>query len=495
MRLYSKDYVHLKVKIGHQSPEDDASAISFALQIIESSCKGGKIRADANRGFDEVSAERFANALGTVGPDALRCFEYIEEPLKTKALGGIDQLSFATHVSDLERFYSRTALPYALDETLFDLASLHEHQFDPIAQDLRKVLVDTRGCVSLILKPSLLGLELSFRLARLAHEELGIGAVFTSSFDSGVGLAYISFLASLSDGLDSSHQDNKFAHGLGTFCMLDEDCLSPPFESYVNQQGVLNVASLSRAFYGLGLDEVKYLSISPLEAPPLSSSGDSVLYREVQGAGSSQILESDSFEASTATSSSGREISLFASLPLSFSADIACARFTDLPQQPRWSPWLSSVAYVDADGETEWTLKIRGVTFRWRAMSSLLERPNKGIRWESKSGLKNTGVVEFIETGDASSLMKVTMAIVVPRIVTSLFKGTSVFLEDFLRNKILKWSLEMFRDVVKGDLALEEGNAELGDALFGAVEGKASAIEATLSLQVENSDGKECDID
>ena len=54
-------------------------------------------------------------------------------------------------------------------------------------------------------------------------------------------------------------------------------------------------------------------------------------------------------------------------------------------------------------------------------------------------------------------------------------------MEDFLRNKIMKWSLEMFRDVVKGDLALEEGNLELGDALFGAVEGKASAIEATLS--------------
>jgi hypothetical protein len=39
----------------------------------------------------------------------------------------------------------------------------------------------------------------------------------------------------------------------------------------------------------------------------------------------------------------------------------------------------------------------------------------------------------------------------------------------------------MFRDVVKGDLALEEGNLELGDALFGSVEGKAVAIETALS--------------
>lgn len=51
---------------------------------------------------------------------------------------------------------------------------------------------------------------------------------------------------------------------------------------------------------------------------------------------------------------------------------------------------------------------------------------------------------------------------------------------------MLKWSLEMFRDVVKGDLALEDGNIELGDALFGAVEGKANAIEATLSNPIDD---------
>jgi hypothetical protein len=103
------------------------------------------------------------------------------------------------------------------------------------------------------------------------------------------------------------------------------------------------------------------------------------------------------------------------------------------------------------------------------------------------SGLKNTGIVEFVSTGAKSSLMKVRMTIITPRILSSLFKGTSVFFEDFLRNKLLKWSLEMFRDVVKGDLALEAGDVELGDALFGAVEGKASAIEATLSFPLESN--------
>ena len=495
------DFESWKVKIGHQNSEADVSAISYAVQMIEASRNvgAGKIRADANRGFEEEEALKFASGLNALGRNVLDRFEYIEEPLKLKTPlgGGEGKGLFGEHISRLERFYDLTSITYALDETVFDIAAHHEYKFDRIEKDLKDLTSDTRGCAALILKPSLLGLELSLQLAKLARKELGIGAVFTSSFDSGVGLAYTSFLATLSDSISGQQAMAKYAHGLGTYCMLDEDCLSPPFESYVSQRGVLNVAPLSRAFYGLGLDELESLSISPLEAPPLSSSlEECIIYpSEVQsigGAGASQIIESDCFEASTETSRSGREISLFASLPLPFSADVACSRFTDLPQQPRWSPWISSVAYVaDVDGETEWTLRIRGVTFRWRASSFLLEQPSKGIRWESNSGLKNTGVVEFIETSDSSCLMKVTMAIVVPRIVSSLFKGTSIFFEDFLRNKILKWSLEMFRDVVKGDLALEEGNSELGDALFGAVEGKASAIEATLSLQVDKNDGGE----
>lgn len=78
------------------------------------------------------------------------------------------------------------------------------------------------------------------------------------------------------------------------------------------------------------------------------------------------------------------------------------------------------------------------------------------------------------------------MKILTPPLLASLFRGTSVFVEDFLQNKLLKWSLEMFRDVVKADIALERGDVDLGDALFGAVEGRANAIEATLSSDGTN---------
>jgi len=41
----------------------------------------------------------------------------------------------------------------------------------------------------------------------------------------------------------------------------------------------------------------------------------------------------ESYQASVSTSSTGRGISVQVSLPLPFSDDIACTRFTDLPQQ------------------------------------------------------------------------------------------------------------------------------------------------------------------
>ena len=137
------------------------------------------------------------------------------------------------------------------------------------------------------------------------------------------------------------------------------------------------------------------------------------------------------------------------------------------------------VAYL-GKGQTEWTLNVRGVEFRWKADSKLLDDP-KGIMWESTSGLKNKGLVEFIKVSENSCLMRVKMSIITPRIIALAFKTSGEFVKDFVERKLLKWSLESFRDVVKADLALERGDAELGDALFGAVEGRSNAIEATLS--------------
>jgi 2-succinyl-5-enolpyruvyl-6-hydroxy-3-cyclohexene-1-carboxylate synthase len=479
----SKTYPSVKVKVGHGEIGQDVLAISQVYQMQQAS---GMLRADANRSWSYSNAVNFAAELVERNPMALQRLEYIEEPLEQQISNVAGNVwSLADQVDALERWYKSTAIPYALDESMADLAQMHDHDFDAMRRDIRGAFPSYRGCAALVLKPTVLGLELSLRLARFARKELGIGAVFTSTFDSGVGLSYISFLASVSDMSPTSAGVKAYPHGVGTFSLLSEDSLSPPFGSYVNEKGLLNVASLSRALYGLGLDEIRDFSISPPAAILVDGETDGLLTGYAAVKPDASTTSRKDFEASIATSSSGREIRIVASLHLPFSADIACSRFTDLPQQPRWSPWISSVAYLDAGSETEWTLRIRGVNFRWRATSTLLNAPLKGIQWTSVSGLRNTGVVEFVAKGDHSSLMTVRMTVIAPRILSSLFKGTAGFFDDFLRNKLIKWSLEMFRDVVKGDLALEEGDVQLGDALFGAVEGKATAIEATLSYPME----------
>jgi len=469
----SISYPSLKVKIGHQSATSDAVAIANAFDRMKSDKNLSGVRADANRAWDSESAEMFVDALNRLSFG--RKLEFIEEPLAKVNAGGTEIWSFANQVEELEHWYMKTGIKYALDESLADLAEKHWYDFDSMEEEIRSVFSskDSRihGCAAFVLKPALLGLETSMRLARMARKDFIIGAVFSSSFDSGVGLAYTAFLAAASDRSQYASKEHSFPHGVGTFNMLGGDTLSPAFASYVNDQGMLKVASLSRALYGLSLVEMRDSFAAAL---PKNES-------RMPEATSAEQAATGKYQSSAATSSSGREISVVVSLPLPFSDEIACSRFTDLPQQPRWSPWLNSVAYLEGGRETEWTLNVRGVQFSWRAVSAIFEEPYRGIRWESVSGLKNVGLIEFVPLTDDSCLMKVNMNILTPRVLAALFRGTSIFIEDFLQNKILKWSLEMFRDTVKGDLALERGDVELGDALFGAVEGRANAIEASLS--------------
>mmetsp|Transcript_21973 Transcript_21973/g.47724 ORF Transcript_21973/g.47724 Transcript_21973/m.47724 type:complete len:2506 (-) Transcript_21973:87-7604(-) len=457
----------MKVKVGHRDSTEDALHL---IRLKESSLNAKKLRlrADANRAWDISAAQAFINELRMAGNSMFACLEFIEEPLEIQTVEG--KWSFGAQVAALEAFANGGGISYALDESLADLAVIYDYDFDRIAHDLRKTfggeISGQTSCAAFVLKPALLGLELSMQLARLAQQEFQITPVFSSSFDSGIGLSYTAILAAVADNSPYSTSLARFSHGLGTFTMLGGDTLSPPFESYVNKDGLLNVPSLSRALYGLSLDEMSdrlptYETVSTTEDPPAVAS-----------------TESDSYLATT-SSTSGRDITVSVSLPLPFSDGIASSRFTDLPQMSRWSPWLNSVTYLDESGLTEWNLNIRGVKFSWNAKSELTLTP-RGIKWESVSGLKNIGVVEFEPTSIDSCVMKLKMSIIMPIILVSLFQGMPSGVQEFLQNKLLKWSLEMFRDVVKADLALERGDQELGDALFGAVEGRANALEEAL---------------
>jgi len=461
-------FTSLKIKVaGHCSPKDDALSLVRWSEPLNGPRKLS-LRADANRAWDLPSALEFVEEAKNANSSILSILEFVEEPLKKQAVD--KKWSIIDQVIALDNFWNIGEIHYALDESLADLAEDCDYNFGNIAADLRRLFGDRvnrpHGCAAFVLKPALIGLELSLQLAKLAHEEFQISAVFSSSFDSGIGLAFTSILAAVSDRAPFSSKVKKYAHGVGTFGMLGGDTLSPSFESYVSKEGLVNVNSLSRALYGLSLNE---MSDRLPVLDPASPKRESTI----------SLNESDDYLAKTSTSTSGRDIAVSVSLPLPFSDAIASSRFTDLPQMSRWSPWLNSVTYLDSAGLTEWNLNVRGVKFSWRARSEVLENP-KGIKWESISGLKNRGFVEFEPTSDDSCVMKLKMSIIMPYVLVSLFQGMPSVVQEFLQNKLLKWSLEMFRDAVKADLALERGDIELGDALFGAVEGRANALEEAL---------------
>ena len=158
-----------------------------------------------------------------------------------------------------------------------------------------------------------------------------------------------------------------------------------------------------------------------------------------------------------------REIKVSTTLDLPFDAEIAFDAFSDLPRQAEFSPWLRKVEYlVPPDegvdrigkslGETKWYVGFRGFSFTWNAISTRLERPHL-IEWESTSGMKNGGRVDFESKGANATTMTLTMTFVAPRFVASFFQRSSK-LAAFVETRMLRATLVNFRDImIEKDLA------------------------------------------
>lgn len=87
----------------------------------------------------------------------------------------------------------------------------------------------------------------------------------------------------------------------------------------------------------------------------------------------------------------------------------------------------------------------------WTAKDTFIQRPNK-ITWESTSGMKNRGCVEFVtpETNDNNDTrMKLSFTFVAPRVVSSLFRRSNM-LRRYTEDVLLMGMLMDFRDVVLG---------------------------------------------
>jgi O-succinylbenzoate synthase len=139
----------LKVKVGrtaHVADEVDAvRRIRQAMRVDQ------QLRLDANRAWELASAVEFGRGLAGCS------IEYIEEPLRDPA--------------QLELFYRETHIPYALDETIADGASIGDYPH----------------AAAVVCKPTLLGGRARFHDLAAAGKPL----VWSGCFESGVGIARI----------------------------------------------------------------------------------------------------------------------------------------------------------------------------------------------------------------------------------------------------------------------------------------------------------------
>lgn len=177
--LTQEGYQYFKLKVGLGSLEQDL------IRVCELLKRGLKLRLDANRSWDLDTARYFIKQL----PDeAGTGIDYLEEPLSDPAL--------------YSQFRAECPYRLALDETLAQGS-------DPKLESMADVFV---------LKPMLLGPE---RVQELIADAQGRALVFSSVFESGLGLRYLALLSQQTPGAAPA--------GLDTWRYLAADIWEPAF--------------------------------------------------------------------------------------------------------------------------------------------------------------------------------------------------------------------------------------------------------------------------
>ena len=183
-QLQREGYRAVKMKVARSEVRTDIERTQDAYHELGD---GVPLRLDANRGWEFDQAVAFARGI-----DDCR-IAYIEEPLRDP--------------TRLHEFVETTGLPIALDESMVDMTP----------EKLAEIPVPT----AIVLKPSRLGsLEQTVNLARTAHRRR-IQVVFSSCFESSVGIGSLVQLASAFGSLG-------IPCGLDTNSWFETDLLAEP---------------------------------------------------------------------------------------------------------------------------------------------------------------------------------------------------------------------------------------------------------------------------
>jgi len=208
-KLKDQNYQTVKLKVAH-SINDEINLVLKLNDIFEGQVN---LRLDANQSWTTEQAMKFGKAIQSAN------IEYIEEPCNKPEL--------------LSTFYIETGIQYAFDET--------------ISQGNFEELQSFDGLNAIIIKPSVIGkLSKTKKWIEWANQKK-VKVVFSSVFESGIGLQAIANLA-------GAFGNRNVAHGIETFRWLKEDVTKPPFTSeasfiqITNQTFSLNNKSLNMIY-------------------------------------------------------------------------------------------------------------------------------------------------------------------------------------------------------------------------------------------------------
>ncbi|MDX9973868.1 MAG: o-succinylbenzoate synthase [FCB group bacterium] len=179
--LQGAGYNAVKLKVGRYDLADDVQTVAWLHRTFASAVT---LRLDANRAWKYDAAVSFARQ--TEDCEVV----YIEEPID-------EPDRFA-------EFAQESGMDVALDESLRDLPP--------------EALQAQPDIIALVLKPTVLGLETSVRLARRGLE-LNMNPTISSSFESGLGLGVLAQMA-------AALQRENTSAGIDTYEWFDADVYS-----------------------------------------------------------------------------------------------------------------------------------------------------------------------------------------------------------------------------------------------------------------------------